>query len=140
MVVHGVSSGVLHEEILGTIKSSEKIEEIVGVLSKCRQGVKHFQHDHSAPQSSFPSCGEQLMFTQCLSTANLLQHYIPTHIMVFDQQNFSNDHRTCSLLCKRLDNSNLIVLLDLYYATFDVNLKLKDRYDFSLLHTSLCIL
>ena len=141
MVVHGVSSGVLHEEILGIIKSSEKVEEIVGVLSKCRQGVKHFQHgnDDSAPQSSFPSYGEQLMFTQCLSTTNLLQH-IPTHLMVFDQQNFSNDRRTCLLLCKRLDNGNLIVLLDLYYATFDVNLKLKDRYDFSLLHASSCIL
>ena len=35
MVVCGVSSGVLHEEILGTIKSSEKVEEIVGTLSKC---------------------------------------------------------------------------------------------------------
>ena len=90
MVVRGVSSGVLHEEILGTIKSSEKVEEIVGILSKCRQGVKHFQHGHdnSAPQSSFPSCGEQLMFMQCLSTTNLLQHHIPTHVMVFDQQNF----------------------------------------------------
>ena len=141
MVVRGVSSGVLHEEILGTIKSSEKVEEIVGILSKCRQGVKHFQHRHddSAPQSSFPSCGEQLMFTQCLSTTNLLQH-IPTQVMVFDQQNFSNDRRTRSLLYKRLDNSNLIILLHLYYVTFDVNLKLKDRHDFSLLHASSCIL
>ena len=60
--------------------------------------------------------------------------------MVFDQQNFSNDRRTRLLLCKRLDNGNLIVLLDLYYVTFDVNLKLKDRYDFSLLHASSCIL
>ena len=60
--------------------------------------------------------------------------------MVFDQQNFSNDHKTRSLLCKRLDNGNLIILLDLCHVIFDVNLKLKDRYDFSLLHASSCIL
>ena len=135
VVVRGVSSGVLHEEILGTIKSSEKVEDIVGILSKCRQGVKHFQHGHDSVQSSFPSCEQS--FTQCPSTN--LKH-IPTHVMMFDQKNFSNDHRICSLLCKRLDNGNLIVLLDLHYATFDVNLKLKDRYDFSLLHASSCIL
>ena len=77
---------------------------------------------------------------QCLHS---LPH-IPTHVMVFDQLHGSDSggwRRTHTLLCKKLDNGNLSVLLDLYYSIFNTaEFFLQSRYNFSLLHTSLCIL
>ena len=46
-----------------------------------------------------------------------------------------------TLLCKKLDDGNLSVLLDLYYSIFNTaEFSLQSRYDFSLLHTSSCML
>ena len=45
------------------------------------------------------------------------------------------------LRCKKLDDGNLSVLLDLYYSIFNTaEFSLQSRYDFSLLHISSCIL
>ena len=42
---------------------------------------------------------------------------------------------------KKLDDSNLSVLLDLYYSIFNTSeFSLQSRYNFLLLHTSSCIL
>ena len=81
---------------------------------------------------------------QCLHS---LPH-IPTHVMVFDQLHGGDSsgggrrtRRTRTLLCKKLDDGNLSVLLDLYYSIFNTaEFSLKSRYDFLLLHTSSCIL
>ena len=63
--------------------------------------------------------------------------------MVFDQLHGgdSGGRRTRTLLWKRLDEGNLSVLLDLYYSIFNTSeFSLQSRHDFSLLHTSSCIL
>ena len=64
--------------------------------------------------------------------------------MVFDHLQHGGDsgrHRMCTLLCKQLDDGNLSVSLDLYYLIFNTaEFSLQSRYDFSLLHTSSCIL
>ena len=75
---------------------------------------------------------------QCLHS---LPH-IPTHVMVFDQlHGDSGGCRMHTLLCKKLDDDgNLNVLFDLYYSIFNTEFSLQSRYDFSLLHTSSCIL
>ena len=64
--------------------------------------------------------------------------------MVFDQLQHGGDsgggRRTRTLLCKKLDDGNSSVLLDLYYSIFNTEkFSLQSRYDFLLLHTSLCI-
>ena len=138
-LVHGVSSGVLHEEMLGIINSLKKVQDIVNVIARCRKGVKQFQQQGGQVEELFPSlptCGKQ---QQCLHS---LPH-IPTHVMVFDQLHGgdSGGCRMCTLLCKRLDDGNLSVLLDLYYSIFNTSeFSLQSRYGFSLLHTSSCIL
>ena len=65
--------------------------------------------------------------------------------MVFDQLQHGGDsggrHRTRTLLCKKLDDGNLSVLLNLYYLIFNTEeFSLQSRYDFWLLHTSSYIL
>ena len=64
--------------------------------------------------------------------------------MVFDQHGGDSDggrRRTRTLLCKKLDDDNLSVLLDLYYSIFNTaEFSLQSRYGYSLLHTSSCIL
>ena len=64
--------------------------------------------------------------------------------MVFDQHGGDSSGggcRTHTLLSKKLDDGNLSVLLDLYYSIFNTaEFSLQSRYDFSLLHTSSCIL
>ena len=144
-MVRGVSSGVLHEEMLGIINSSKKVQDIVNVIVRCRKGIKQFQQQGGEVEelSSLPtkkeSGGKQQQ--QCLHS---LPH-IPTHVMVFDQlhggDSSGGGHRTRTLLCKKLSDGNLSVLLDLYYSIFNTaEFSLQSRYDFSLLHTSSCIL
>ena len=115
-LVCGVSSGVLHEEMLGIIDSPKKVQDIVNVIARCRKGVKQFQEQGGQVEELFPSlpiCGKQ---QQCLHS---LPH-VPTHVMVFDQHGGdSGGRRTRTLLCKRLDDGNLSVLLDLYYLIFN---------------------
>ena len=118
-LVHGVSSGVLHKEMLGIINSLKKVQDIVNVIARCRKGVKQFQQQGGQVEELFPSlptCGKQ---QQCLHS---LPH-IPTHVMVFDQLHGgdSGGRRTRTLLCKRLDDGNLSVLLDLYYSIFNTS-------------------
>ena len=140
-MVCGVSSGVLHEEMLGIINSSKKVQDIVNVIARCRKGIKQFQQQGGGEEfPSLPTGGKQQQ-QQCLHS---LPH-IPTHVMVFDQlhggDSSSGGHRMCTLLCKKLDDGNLSVLLDLYYSIFNTaEFSLQSRYDFSLLHTSSCIL
>ena len=113
-MVRGVSSGVLHEEMLGIINSPKKVQDIVNVIARCRKGVKQFQQQGGQVEELFPSlptCGKQ---QQCLHS---LPH-IPTHVMVFDQGGDSGGCRTRTLLCKRLDDGKLecitqFVLLDI---------------------------
>ena len=141
-LVRGVSSGVLHEEMLGIINSLKKVQDIVNVIARCRKGIKQFQQQGGGEE--FPSLpvekesgGKQ---QQCLHS---LPH-IPTHVMVFDQLHGGDSgggHRTRTLLCKKLDEGNLSVLLNLYYSIFNTaEFLLQSRYDFSLLHASSCIL
>ena len=138
-MVRGVSSGVLHEEMLGIINSSKKVQDIVNVITRCRKGIKQFQKQRGGEEfPSLPTGGKQ---QQCLHS---LPH-IPTHVMVFDQlhggDSSGGGRRMHTLLCKKLDDGNLSVLLDLYYSIFNTaEFSLQSRYDFSLLHTSSCIL
>ena len=128
--------------MLGIINSSKKVQDIVNVIARCRKGIKQFQQQGGGEE--FPSLpaekesgGKQ---QQCLHS---LPH-IPTHVMVFDQLHGGDSggrRRTHTLLCKKLDDGNLSVLLDLYYSIFNTaEFSLQSRYDFSLLHTSSCIL
>ena len=125
--------------MLGIIDSLEKVQDIVSVIARCRKGVKQFQQQGGQVEELFlslPACGKQ---QQCFHS---LPH-IPTHVMVFDQLHGgdSGRHRMRTLLCKRLNDGNLSVLLDLYYSIFNTSeFSLQSRYDFLLLHTSSCIL
>ena len=115
----------------------------MNVIARCRKGIKQFQQEQGEVEE-FPSLptekesgGKQ---QQCLHS---LPH-IPTHVMVFDQLHSGDSgggRRTHILLCKKLNDSNLSVLLDLYYSIFNTaEFSLQSRCDFSLLHTSSCIL
>ena len=127
--------------MLGIIDLPKKVQDIVNVIARCRKGVKQFQQQ--AEVEEFPSLpaengGKQ---QQCLHSPP----HIPTHVMVFDQlhggDSSGGGHRTRTLLCKKLDDGNFSVLLDLYYSIFNTAaFSLQSRYDFSLLHTSSCIL
>ena len=126
--------------MLGIINSSKKVQDIVNVIARCRKGIKQFQQGGEVEEFPLPndSGGKQ---QQCLHS---LPH-IPTHVMVFDQQLHHGDSgggcRTHTLLCKRLDDGNLSVLLDLYYSILNTaEFSLQSRYDFLLLHTSSSIL
>ena len=127
--------------MLGIINSSKKVQDIVNVITRCRKGIKQFQQQGGGEEfPSLPTGGKQQQ-QQCLHS---LPH-IPTHVMVFDQLHGGDSSgggcRTCTLLCKKLDDGNLSVLLDLYYSIFNTaEFLLQSRYDFSLLHTSSCIL
>ena len=130
--------------MLGIINSSKKVQDIVNVIARCRKGIKQFQQQGGGEE--FPSLptdkesgGKQQQ--QCLHS---LPH-IATHVMVFDQlhggDSSGGGHRMRTLLCKKLSDGNLSVLLDLYYSIFNTaEFSLQSRYDFSLLHTSSCIL
>ena len=137
-MVRGVSSGVLHKEMLGIMNSSKKVQDIVNVIARCRKGIRQFQQQGGGEEfPSLPAGGKQQQQQQCLHS---LPH-IPTHVMVFDQLHGGDSgggRRTHTLLCKKLDDGNLSVLLDLYYLIFNTaEFSLQSRYDFSLLHTSL---
>ena len=59
--------------------------------------------------------------------------------MVFDQLHGGDSdggrHRMHTLLCKKLDDGNLSVLLDLYYSIFNTaEFSLQSRYDFVIAH------
>ena len=139
-MVHGVSSGVLHEEMLSIINSSKKVQDIVNVIARCRKGIMQFQQQGGGEEfPSLPDSGGKQQ--QCLHS---LPH-IPTHVMVLEQLQHGGDsgggHRMHTLLCKKLDDGNLSVLLNLYYSIFNTaEFSLQSRYHFSLLHTSSCIL
>ena len=129
--------------MLGIINSSKKVQDIMNVIARCRKGIKQFQQGGEVEEFPLPpeeknnSGGKQ---QQCLHS---LPH-IPTHVVVFDQLQHGGDsggHRMHTLLCKKLDDGNLSVLLDLYYSIFNTaEFSLQSRYNFSLLHTSSCIL
>ena len=125
--------------MLGIINSSKKVQDIVNVIARCRKGKKQFQQGGEVEELPLPnnvSGGKQ---QQCLHS---LPH-IPTHVMIFDQLQHGDSggrHRTRTLLCKKFDDGNLSVLLDLYYSIFNTaEFSLQSRYDFLLLHTSSCI-
>ena len=124
--------------MLAIMNSSKKVQDIVNVIARCRKGIKQFQQQGGGEEfPSLPAGGKQQQ--QCLHS---LPH-IPTHVMVFDQLHSgdSGGRTTHTLLCKKLDDGNLSVLLDLYYSIFNTaEFLLQSRYDFSLLHTSSCIL
>ena len=126
--------------MLGIINSLKKVQDIVNVIARCRKGVKQFQQQGEVEEfPSLPTENGGKQQQQCLQS---LPH-IPTHVMVFDQHggDSGGGHRTCTLLCKKLDDGNLSVLLNLYYSIFNTaEFSLQSRYDFSLLHTSSCIL
>ena len=125
--------------MLGIMNSSKKVQDIVNVIARCRKGIRQFQQQGGGEEfPSLPAGGKQQQ--QCLHSLS----HIPTHVMVFDQLHGGDSgggRRTRTLLCKKLDDGNLSVLLDLYYSIFNTaEFSLQSRYDFSLLHTSSCIL
>ena len=129
--------------MLGIINLPKKVQDIVNAITRCRKGVKQFQQQGGEVEELFPSLPKEnggKWQQQCLHS---LPH-IPAHVMVFDQHggySSGGRHRTRTLLCKKLDDGNLSVLLDLYYSIFNTaEFCLQSRYDFSLLHTSSCIL
>ena len=124
--------------MLGIINSLKKVQDIVNVIARCRKGIKQFQEEQS--EVEFPSLPEKDSGGKQQQCLHSLPH-IPTHVMLFDQHGGdSGGHRIHTLLCKKLDG-NLSVLLDLYYSIFNTpEFSLQSRYDFSLLHTSSCIL
>ena len=65
--------------------------------------------------------------------------HLPTHVLLFDQVD-SGKSRIRAFLCRRIDERYLCIMLDLYYASFDKKLSAKDRYEWSLLYTSSCLL
>ena len=111
----------------------------MNVIARCRKGIKQFQQQGGGEEfPSLPAGGKQQQSLHSLP-------HIPTHVMVFDQLHSGDSSggrcRTRTLLCKKLDDSNLSVLLNLYYSIFNTaEFSLQSRYDFSLLHTSSCIL
>ena len=122
--------------MLGIINLSKKVQDIMNVIARCRKGIKQFQQGEV---EEFPLPNNSGKQQQCLHS---LPH-IPTHVMVFNQLQHgdSGGHRMCTLLCKKLDDGKLSVLLDLYYLIFNTaEFSLQSRYNFSLLHTSSCIL
>ena len=128
--------------MLGIINSLKKVQDNVNIIARCRKGIKQFQQQGGGEEfPSLPAGGKQQQQQQCLHS---LPH-IPTHVMVFDQLHGGDSsggrRRTRTLLCKKLDDGNLSVLLNLYYSIFNTaEFSLQSRYDFSLLHTSSCIL
>ena len=105
---------MLHEEMLGMIDSPKKVQDIVNVIARCRKGIKQFQQQGGEVEELFPSLPTGGKQQQCLHS---LPH-IPTHVMVFDLLQHGGDssggrRRTRTLLCKKLDDGNLSVLLDL---------------------------
>ena len=86
-LVRGVSSGVLHEEMLGMIDSPKKVQDIVNVTARCRKGIKQFQQQGGEVEELFPSLPAGGKQQQCLHS---LPH-IPTHVMVFDQLQHGGD-------------------------------------------------
>ena len=131
--------------MLSIINSSKKVQDIVKVIARCRKGVKQFQQQSGEVEEEFPSLPKEKNNVsgkqqQCLHS---LPH-IPTHVMVFDQIHGGDSGGRCrmhTLLCKKLDDGNLSVLLNLYYSIFNTaEFSLQSRYNFSLLHTSSCIL
>ena len=131
--------------MLGIINSSKKVQDIVNIIvniiARCRKGIKQFQQQGGGEEfPSLPTENGGKQQQQCLHS---LPH-IPTHVMVFDQLHGGDSSgggcRTHTLLCKKLDDSNLSVLLDLYYLISNTaEFSLQCRYDFSLLNTSSCI-
>ena len=128
--------------MLGIINSSKKVQDIVNIIARCRKGIKQFHKQGGGEEfPSLPTKNSSKQQQQCLHS---LPH-IPTHVMVFDQlhggDSSGGGRRMRTLLCKKLDDGNLSVLLDLYYLIFNTaEFSLESRYDFSLLHTSSCIL
>ena len=120
--------------MLGIINSSKKVQDIVNVIARCRKGIKQFQQQGGGEE--FPSLptekesgGKQQQ--QCLHS---LPH-IPTDVVVVDQlhggDSSGGGRRTHTLLCKKLNDGNLSVLLDLYYSIFNTaEFLLQSRYDF----------
>ena len=127
--------------MLGIINSSKKVQDIVNVIARCRKGIKQFQQQGGGEEfPSLPTENGDKQKQQCLHS---LPH-IPTHVMVFDQLHGGDSggwRRMRTLSCKKLDDGNLSVLLNLYYSIFNTaEFSLQSRYDFLLLHTSWCIL
>ena len=122
--------------MLGIIDSPKKAQDIVNIIARCRKGVKQFQQQGGKvekfplPHKEKNDSGSKQQ--QCC--LHSLPH-IPTHVIVFDQQLHGGDSsggcRTHTLLCKKLDDGNLSVLLDLYYSIFNAaEFSLQSRYDF----------
>ena len=100
--------------MLGIINSSKKVQDIVNVIARCRKGIKQSQEEGG--EVEFPSLPEKDSGGKQQQCLHSLPH-IPTHVMIFDQHggDSGGGHRTHTLLCKKLDDGNLNVLLDLYY-------------------------
>ena len=136
-VIRGLSSEVLHDNVLTTVGAKEQIQTIVDTLKKCHGLVKHFQHGNDNVEFPFqlqPSSSNPLTNNNDHREINCIMHltHLPTHILLFDQVD-SGESRICAFLCRRIDERNLCIMLGLYYASFDEKLSAKDRYEWSLL-------
>ena len=53
-LVRGVSSRVLHKEMLGIIDLPKKVQDILNIIARCRKGVKQSQQQGEV-EELFPS-------------------------------------------------------------------------------------
>ena len=139
-----MSSEVLHNHVLTTVGAKEQIQTIVNTLKKCHGLVKHFQHGNDNVEFPFllqPSSSSNDPLTNNNREVNCMMHltHLPTHVLLFDQVD-SGKSRIRAFLSRRIDERNLCIMLDLYYASFDEKLSAKDKYEWSLLYTSSCLL
>ena len=140
-VIRGVSNEVLHDHVLTMVGAKEQIQTIVNALKKCPGLIKHFQHGNDNvefPLQPSSSSDDPLTNNHEINCIMHLKH-LPTHVLLFDQVD-SGKSRICAFLCRRIDERNLCLMLDLYYASFDEKLSARDRYEWSVLYTSSCLL
>ena len=141
-VIRGVSSEVLHNHVLTTmVDAKEQIQTIVNTLKKCHGLVKHFQCGNDNVEFPFLLQPNNDPLTNNDHEINCIMYltHLATHVLLFDQVD-SGKSRIRAFLCRRIDERNLCVMLDLYYTSFDEKLSAKDRYEWSLLYTSSCLL
>ena len=145
VIIRGVSSEVLHDHVLTMVGAKEQIQTIVNTLKKCHVLIKHFQCGNDNVEFPFllqPSSSDPLTNNNDQRhEINCIMHltHLPTHVLLFDQVD-SGKNRICAFLCRQIGKRNLCIMLDLYYASFDEKLLAKDRYEWSLLYTSSCLL
>ena len=120
------------------VGAKEQIQTIVNTLKKWHGLIKHFQRGNDNVE--FPFLLQPSSSSDPLTNNNDQHHeincimhltHLPTYVLLFDQVDFG-ESRIHAFLCRRIDERNLCIMLDLYYVSFDEKLSAKDRYEWSL--------